>query len=286
MAAVIVEPRSKHPNMEAVLRNVRRKLGREVPIYWLHGVHPPHVEMENLFTHPLRVDNLDLDGYNSVMLNPRFYLAVPAKFMLVFQTDSVLFAKSLVKVESLKQWDYVGAPWPHRYHRMLEYATRFVPSDDVSMGNGGLSWRSRSRCLEALFTYPPETTSHNTEDLYLAAVMSRLAGISLPTPEQAAEIFFEKTYPKTKQLPLGAHKWIPHGFSHQLLPSERNILMAYTDQSDDRDDASHHDNYQSDDRDDDDSAVASAPSHRDNYQTYSYESDHEGVPPAPAVKAY
>ena len=124
----------------------------------------------------------------------------PAKHILMFQTDSILCANSLRRVDDFLEYDFIGAPIKiangHNY-------------------NGGLSLRNREKMLEVLehFTRLPD---ENFEDQWFAQKLRELPprpngepAANLPSMEVASQFSVESIW---KDKPFGMHqisRWHP-----------------------------------------------------------------------------
>jgi len=216
LIAVMIEPRD-HPHLKHVISNFQQNLP-QVPIVIFHGNANKDTlaSMTDLFLVNLGVNNLSIEQYNCILTNPKFYQSLTGTHILVFQTDSVLFSNTTMKLEDYFQYDYVGAPWKG-------YNFVRVGSKRVRIGNGGLSLRKRETMIKATTKYPYLSEvyelSNTAEDAYFARVLT-LMEAELPTPEQAADLFFE--YVKGRALPFGAHKYLPD--HPDITESERLIL--------------------------------------------------------------
>jgi len=114
-----------------------------------------------------------------------------SEYVMVFQTDSMLFPHSPFQITDFLGYDYVGAPWKWR-----------IEGDPTLRGgNGGLSLRKVKTMCIALHTYPYPKEQPINEDLYICNLP-----ISLPPNEIAQRFSIESMYYPT---PLGVHKpWL------------------------------------------------------------------------------
>lgn len=161
LRAVIVETRP-HPALDFVLGNVSEIL--QVPIQLFHGpnVGSPTirrmVSSGDLTLTPLRVEALNANAYNALLLTRRFWEQVRGHDkILVFQTDSLLCAGSDFGIRDFISFDYIGARWQRK--RPVG-----VVADG---GNGGLSLRDKKKTLLALSRFPPGAWP-GAEDGYFA----------------------------------------------------------------------------------------------------------------------
>lgn len=158
-------------------------------------------------------------GYNQLLVSHGFYRFFDAyDYILIYQLDCLVFSPDLLSWCD-KGWDYVGAPWTKDYWRQPEEGWHGV-------GNGGLSLRKVSSCLEVLrhndtAKHLEEFRSesglgyqHEHEDLFWSWIAKKIRpDFLIPGPEEAIRFAIEchpsATYALTgKQLPFGCHNWV------------------------------------------------------------------------------
>lgn len=185
----IVEPRS-HAALGFVVQSVRRTIP-DWPIIVFHGTGNEEFardacrDIDQVSYRSLRVHDLSLKDYNLLLTRPHFYDHFEGyEYVLIFQTDSMLFPHSPFRIEDFLGYDYVGAPW------------RWRP--EALGGNGGLSLRRVASLQSALKESPYVPDRFVQEDLHI----SRLP---LVFPDrQIARRFSVESVPYGT--PLGAHK--------------------------------------------------------------------------------
>jgi len=189
-----------------------------------------------------------IQGYNRLMLSAEFYQRFDSyEYILIHQTDAFLFRNEI------EQWcqaayPYVGAPWlikrkyqgagrvllwmraiPHRLqHRP------FLPLDfGGKVGNGGLSLRKTSECLQVCHRQSAEihrwlalsqTIREYNEDCFWAT----RPDWCYPTGEQALTFSMDldpedAMRQNQNHLPMGCHGWIK--------PAYRSFWWPYIQQS-------------------------------------------------------
>lgn len=201
--AVLVEPRVL-PETEYVIRNINY-FTEGWPILWFHGRKNAAQAGElagrlqgNLKLVALEVDDLK-NNYNELLTSPMFWRKIPAENILVFQTDALLLRRG---IQDFLGYDYIGAPWHFG-----------------GAGNGGLSFRKRSKMLEVLrrVNYKPAL---GNEDVFFVAQLKQIPETKLPTVAQAGEFSIETVFfPE----PLGLHNawhYLPAAQIQQLLKPE------------------------------------------------------------------
>ena len=127
------------------LTNFASNLGPDWPILILHNDDvSPHLERNKIVrlqkkSGVLHTASLERNGfpalssansssYSKLLSSTRFWSAMKAEHVLIFQTDSVLCSMSPWSIEDFLRYDYIGAPWIDRWYGM-------------DIGNGGLSLR-------------------------------------------------------------------------------------------------------------------------------------------------
>jgi len=193
VCSVIIEPRC-HKALSFVMNSVFQTL----PLHIMHVFHGSENEdfartstakakIPNncLRFHNLRKNNLTLFEYNQLLTSTSFYEYFTSEFVLIFQTDSMVFPFSPFKVTDFMDFDVYGAPW------------KWNPLGNGLGSNGGLSLR-RVSVMKEVFTMYPYTNSDIAEDLYLGSLPVRFP------PEQVAARFSVESifYPN----PFGIHK--------------------------------------------------------------------------------
>ncbi|MFR9620915.1 MAG: DUF5672 family protein [Rikenellaceae bacterium] len=131
-------------------------------------------------------------GYNRMMLSAEFYeLFCDSEYILICQTDAYIDRDELLDWCS-RGYDYVGAPWPMKLKYNLPFIKQYVQlrrwlRRDMSVilrqdlfdkvGNGGLSLRRVSKCVEVCRGYSAVveefcTSEHNlyNEDVFWAII--------------------------------------------------------------------------------------------------------------------
>jgi hypothetical protein len=156
--AVIVEPR-EHKDLETVIKTVMYFLNEsDSKIKWgltiIHGESNKKfvkkivdkwngVELQNLW-----VNNLTPIQYNRMLIGSQFWKQLKSENILLFQTDSTLVKFG---IDQFISYIYIGAPW-----------IKFREGKIV--GNGGLSFRKKSKMIEISETYVNNDIT--MEDIY------------------------------------------------------------------------------------------------------------------------
>ena len=111
--------------------------------------------------------------YNELLTSISFWENLPCEKVLIFQHDSELLRCG---IEDYLQYDFIGAQIKHIRFPMM---------------NGGLSLRTKSKCIEVLEKYPYKGI-HN-EDMHFCEYMPLVGGI-LPTKEVAMTFSVETIF--------------------------------------------------------------------------------------------
>jgi hypothetical protein len=123
---------------------------------------------------------------NQLYTTIEFYEQIRGEKILNFQLDSVFCTNSPHKLSDFLQYDYIGAPWSWE-------------NKHGSVGNSGLSLRSRNKTIELLRQHP--YNYQKNEDQWFG-LHFHLVNASLPTPQVAATFSVESLY---YDKPLGIH---------------------------------------------------------------------------------
>jgi hypothetical protein len=179
--AVIVEPRSKHPMLEPVIRNAMSALGGGWNLHvFTHDIH----YVRTLFPHckftitRLTTPNLTPDDYSRLLMQLGFWETIQSENIVIFQTD-VVFLRHLPR--KYLDYDYAGANYFNPIHL----------SPRIGGIQGGFSVRKRSAMLECLSrvsleqacTYLggiPAETNFIPEDVYFTLACDLLKKHVLP----------------------------------------------------------------------------------------------------------
>jgi len=116
----------------------------------------------------LNYDNLDVNGYNNLMLTNEIWNLLTGNKILIYQEDTFIFN---FNIKDFLEYDYIGAPWPlHQNENKLQ------------VGNGGFSLRNRELMLyivDNVKDHPHNMHSHMNnigfdkcpEDVYFSKVI-------------------------------------------------------------------------------------------------------------------
>jgi len=190
--AVIVEPR-EHKALNLVLTNFLENLDNNWAIIIMHGNknkdYIDNIINNNLSKYKnritlinLNVDNLTLEEYNNLLVSLDFYEKIPTEIFLIFQTDSIICESDKELINKFLDYDYVGAPWSHHHNRV---------------GNGGLSLRKKSTCIEII-----KSCIYNgePEDIFFAF---NCLNTNIPITSDAVNFSVESIYSENS---FGVHK--------------------------------------------------------------------------------
>ena len=142
--AIIIEPR-EHRALYFVLNNFLENLPTNWSIIIFHG--NQNVDYVNNIVDTklsqykyrirlvnLKVDNLTGYEYSDILKNKYIYDHIKTEYFIIFQTDTLILKENKHLINDFLQYDYVGAPW----------------KIDNCVGNGGLSFRRKSKMLEII----------------------------------------------------------------------------------------------------------------------------------------
>lgn len=172
----------------------------------------------------MNVINVDIASYNRYMIDPNFWQQkVMGENILLFQTDSVLCGHSKLKIDDFMKYDYVGAPWVSP----ISCPGNIAANSRVSVGNGGLSFRKRSKLVKALKTLNLENPGN--EDIIISCLGAR--GDLITPPFELARSFSVETV--FHEAPFGVHKPWPYQGKNEMqaltktCPEVDSILKPY-----------------------------------------------------------
>lgn len=178
LSVAIVEPR-KHKLLPYVLYNMANIYGGgDVSLYIFHGtenecyVKDIIKDWKNVQLVNLNVENLTINDYNKLLTSTSFYDNFLSKFVLIFQTDSIIRRKI---DDDFFQYDYVGAPWKENC--------------EVCVGNGGFSLRNVDTMK---FISKNCINTYGNEDVFFSNEVYK-KGFSLPDVKTAARFSSELT---------------------------------------------------------------------------------------------
>lgn len=165
------------PHIEFLIRNTIIKLGED----WSHTVICGNLNYDlltNICTNisknikiiKLDVDNMTQSEYSKFLTRMDFWNLLKGEKILIYQEDSIIFKNN---IHEFLDYDFVGAPF-------------LKSSDDTpnSVGNGGLSLRSKSKMIEVINRFSP------TEYSYNSSTIKYMNMVNLEFPPE--DVFFSK----------------------------------------------------------------------------------------------
>lgn len=195
----------------------------------------------------LPVDRFDdasfasIPGYNRLLMSVAFYERYLAwEFMLILQTDAIVLRDDLDRWCALP-YDYVGAPWPDGVQikvQLDQFQGDLAKQVKVHVGNGGLSLRRNSACIDLIHEFPQAVgffdKTGSSEDLFFS-IMGTLSERWMMPNEMVAARFSLELKPELYhaqmggQAPMGGHAWWKYNPAYwlvQLGPAAREALAA------------------------------------------------------------
>ncbi len=154
--AVIIEPRSNHPQLESVCRNVMYFL----PDNWNLVIYSYNEEIVrerlkdiDFIFYPTTKSSYSLEEYSELMMSSIFWNTIPGNHIIIFQTDSYItrhFTKEWI--EQIKYYPFIGS----LYH--LQDFSKNPPIYNIcSVSNnrkysisGGFSFRNKKAMLDCI----------------------------------------------------------------------------------------------------------------------------------------
>lgn len=154
---VLIEFRD-FPHIEFLIRNTILKSGGN----WSHTVICGNLNyhlVENICKNispsisiiKIDVDNMTQTEYSKFLTTMDFWNLLKGEKILIYQEDSIIFKNN---IHEFLDYDFIGAPFPKN-------------SDNTpnSVGNGGLSLRSKSKMIEIIKKISPTDCNYNTSTL-------------------------------------------------------------------------------------------------------------------------
>ena len=191
--ALIVEPR-KLPALEFVLTNFLENLDSRWNFLVFHGTDNEQwlremidskfiLDKDRIQLNNLNVSNLSWKEYNKLCSTSEFIKKIPSENFLIFQIDTMICPSEKNLIYDFIKYDYVGAPWLERTNNSERFNRK--------VGNGGLSFRKKSKMLEIIENVPyPDGMA---EDEYYC-IYNKLISLNRPTYEEAQLFSMETCY--------------------------------------------------------------------------------------------
>lgn len=135
---------------------------------------------KNITLKKLDFENINLYIYDSLFTSLDFWQNLNSENILIFQIDSTLLNHG---IDDFLNFEYIGAPWSK-------------PKEGKYIGNGGLSFRKKSKMLEIISKYP--TNEYIKEDIYFCKYLDNLPPLSIAKRFSVEDVYYEN--------PLGIHQ--------------------------------------------------------------------------------
>jgi hypothetical protein len=174
--AVLIEFRN-FPHIEFLIRNAIINLGND----WSHTVVCGNLNFnlvnticssisKNIKIIKMDVDNMTQTEYSKFLTTLDFWNLIKGEKILIYQEDSIIFKNNILE---FLEYDFVGAP--------------FLKSNNDtpnSVGNGGLSLRSKSKMIEVIERFLPTECSYNS------STTDYMKSVNLSFPPE--DVYFSK----------------------------------------------------------------------------------------------
>ena len=192
--AVIVEPR-KHEALRFSVLSVLEKVSHWCVIIfcgvdnedWVRKTFTDVEDRVQLRLISPGCKNLSIEEYNCLLTSVHFYRQFKDfEYVLVFQSDSMLFKDSEFSVEDFLGWDYIGAPWQDK---------PICPG-----GNGGLSLRRVRTMMNICRRFPFPRNRGVNEDVYFSRKKINFA------PRSLSSLFSVESVLLDSRISFGCHK--------------------------------------------------------------------------------
>jgi len=216
--AIIVEPR-KHRALSFVIRNVLENLNSEWNLIIYHGTLNKDfvnnlLETElNIFRNRISLESLNVEdlsraAINKLLLDYNFINSIPAEKYLMVQCDTMINPNNKDLINKFLKYDYVGASMCRQ--AMVERRDMYIKQLNIDIspedllkegivGNGGFTFRKKSKMLEILKDLPSEMIEKiPDEGLYgedlIFSIGSKNFKPYKPSLEEAKEFAIEDCY--------------------------------------------------------------------------------------------
>ena len=200
-AALIVETRKNHYLFDIIKQTLLCLpdyfalyiIGSEGNYEWLEYMAKHHSLPTNRYSiwSIAGVCNISIKGYNELMLSPKFWKMIEKStdYVLIFQPDGFPLQPG---IKEFLDYDYIGAAWnsPPK-----DYKTEDIPNTNNCVGNGGLSFRSVKRMIDALEKFPPRSwlLKNFPEDVYYSTTFEQMK-FNIASKEIAMKFSHESVY--------------------------------------------------------------------------------------------
>lgn len=153
--AVIVEPRSDHPLLEAVCRNVMYFL----PDNWNLVVYSydekkvrERLSNIDFIFYPTTKGSYSLDEYSELFMSSTFWNNIPGQYIIIFQIDSYITRRFTKEwIEELKKYPFIGALYHVEDNRYpSKYNICSLSKERIYSMSGGFSFRNRKAMLDCI----------------------------------------------------------------------------------------------------------------------------------------
>jgi hypothetical protein len=212
---LIVEPR-QHSLLSFVCTEFHKVVPPDWVLYIVHSYANAEYARKSVENIPrkkvfmqLNTKSLEVDDYNSIFKDSRFWEFVKTEHILIFQTDSVPCGPKLdMKSTNLGQFGYIGCA----YYDQVGPNTGYWDEGWSFYGSGGLSLRRKSFTLECLQWYKLNNRGmHEYEDVtfsHCVDVLYRKLRYPKPTLDDVGDFCTQNTWGNLSREPraFGAHQ--------------------------------------------------------------------------------
>jgi hypothetical protein len=151
-----------HEWLKGVLYNMTHIYGNtNTVLYIVHGLKNEKFIKEilkdwlNIVYLKIDVDNIDVNDYSKLLTCSEFWLNFKTEFILVFQTDTLIFKKI---TDEYYEYSYTGAPLNPNFN-ICHYIGRVIQ-------NGGFSLRNIKNMIEICNKYKYDKNKNFAEDVF------------------------------------------------------------------------------------------------------------------------
>jgi len=148
----------------------------------------------NLNIIKIDVDNMNQSEYSKFLTTLEFWNSLRGEKILIYQEDSIIFKNN---IQRFMEYDYIGAPF-----------LKTANDTPNSVGNGGLSLRSKSKMIEVINRFSP------TEYQYNSSTHEYMNYVNLEFPPE--DVYFSKCM-QEHFIGIVANWDVAHEFSSEIV---------------------------------------------------------------------
>eukprot|EP01041_Mallomonas_annulata_P001242 gene1242-2409_t len=168
--AIIIEPQI-HSTFEICVRNIMFHLGPtwSLTVYYsyyneefirfiLYNI--PNIQYQLLIG-----NSYTINDYNTLLKSSLFWRNIPAKKVLIFQSDSIMLRSG---IDKYLQYDYIGGAWDIKHNSLIKTLITHNKTLKIPVGNGGFSLRNVEAMRNICEKYSSTSSLEEQEDIFFS----------------------------------------------------------------------------------------------------------------------